>query len=494
MTLNPNHCLDLKNGAFNATGPAELTGLFQTLAADPQRERLVVHFHGGLVSAANAATSIDTTLLSLYRQAGAYPVFFVWHSGALEVIQHNLAEIFREKIYQRLLARVLQFVEAKLRQQPGERGGRLELQDEFEFIDPLRQAGPTEVPLARLDTRRLAADAELTDIEADQFRETLEQDVIIPPEAAAIAAGLRSPAEIERDRASRSPTVPGSRHSLMSPEALRDLQPVDPAERGLVSTSAIITGAGRVLGRVIKRLAQGRGHGVYTTCVEELLREFYLANAGRQVWTWMKEDTADAFGDDPGRYGGTAFLEQLKAAWQPGQQITLVGHSTGAIYICHLLAHAAQRLPPEIKFDVVFLAPACDFRLWADTLALHGDRIRHFRQFGMSDALEAQDRLVPQVPVYPRSLLYLVSGLLEDEPDQPIVGMERYYTDQPPYDRYREIELVRRFAAGAARPRLVWAETDAGPGRRSQGTSHGAFDDEDPATLASLQYLIREGF
>jgi hypothetical protein len=408
-----------------------------------------------------------------------------------------LARIYSETIYRRLLGRLLQFVEAKQRQQPGERGGTLELEDERDFFERLDRAGPEETHFAELDPVKLPPEADLSQVEAEQFRQTLEFDPVVPAEAEAIANSLRTEAEIEQDRASRGATVQGSRQTLMSPEVLEQIrrEAPDPAERGLVSTTTIITGAVWTLARVIKRLAQGRDHGVYCTCVEELLRQFYLANAGQLVWDWMKQDTAAAFGPDPTRHGGTAFVQQLAATWQPGQRVILVGHSTGAIAICHLLA-ATQSLPPGLKFEVVFLAPAVTCRLLADTLALHGERIAQFRLFGLHDDWEVQDSLLGQAPVYPRSLLYLVSGLLEDEPDAPLAGMQRYFNPAPPFSdptTFPAIEQVRRFLT-AAPGRTLWSIAYDGPGLNSGARSHGAFDDEDGPTLTSLQHIIKEGF
>ena len=131
-------------------------------------------------------------------------------------------------------------------------------------------------------------------------------------------------------------------------------------------------------------------------------------------------------------------------------RITLVGHSTGAIYIANWLKHAGNYLP-DLKHDVVFLAPAINYAEFADLLAAQKARIGNFRMFAMQDALERDDQLWggdEEVPdgkdwrrfIYPSSLLYLVSGILEsavmpdgtivDEPDMPIVGMARFFENK----------------------------------------------------------------
>jgi hypothetical protein len=249
----------------------------------------------------------------------------------------------------------------------------------------------------------------------------------------------------------------------------------------------------KVLAAVLKRFASGRDHGVYTTVVEELLRGLYLANAGHLVWSQMKQDTRDAFGDDPQRHGGTAFVQRL-AGMDRGDtaRTILVGHSTGAVYICELLKHADAVLPPGVKFDVVLLAPACTFKLFAHTLRDHGQRIGNLRVFTMEDALERADQL--RRPVYLRSLLYFVSGVVEDEPDQPILGMQRYHEADGPYreEDFPEVDAVRRHIA-RRHDQVVWSIADGDSGLRTAARKHGDFDNDDD-TLASVAHLVRNGF
>jgi hypothetical protein len=130
VLLDKNHYLNLKNGIFDSTSKADLDHLFTTFATAPQRDRLVVHFHGGLVSAQGGIDRAEH-LMEYYKDLNAYQVFFVWESGLLEVLSNNLGEINKERIFQQLLMRTTQFATAKIKQQEGERGGRLELPDEL---------------------------------------------------------------------------------------------------------------------------------------------------------------------------------------------------------------------------------------------------------------------------------------------------------------------------------------------------------------------------
>ena len=60
--------------------------------------RIVVYFHGGLVPEA-AGTATAKRLATEFTDIGAYPIFFVWRSGWLEIIRNNLFEIAKEDLF-----------------------------------------------------------------------------------------------------------------------------------------------------------------------------------------------------------------------------------------------------------------------------------------------------------------------------------------------------------------------------------------------------------
>jgi hypothetical protein len=134
--------------------------------------------------------------------------------------------------------------------------------------------------------------------------------------------------------------------------------------------------------------------------------------------------------------------------------------------------------------------------------------------FAMSDALEREDQVwgddstLPEGRdwrrfIYPSSLLYLVSGILEsrqapdgtlsDEPDMPILGMQRFFSDETTYGAadFPEIAQVRQWLRASANT-MVWSYADdIGDGLNCHCNDHGAFDDE-KTTLASLGYIVTE--
>jgi hypothetical protein len=268
----------------------------------------------------------------------------------------------------------------------------------------------------------------------------------------------------------------------------------------LPPTSAAVLGpnieqATGVLDNVMNRFAQGRDHGLYATVVEELLRAFYIYKVGTDIWDQMKQETLDAFGTDPNQYGGTAFLQGLANYWKNGQhpRITLVGHSAGANYICRFLQFAdLYQLPEDMQFDVVFLAPACTFDLFSQTLK-YKQRIKGIRIFGMNDTLEQANSLVAQTPlIYPYSLLYFVSGVLEDEADTPLLGMQRYYSGKAPYKGMPEVDDSLTYLQAAGPDPNVWSIATGANGLASSSMTHGSFY-SDISTLDSLKYIILNG-
>jgi len=219
------------------------------------------------------------------------------------------------------------------------------------------------------------------------------------------------------------------------------------------------------------------------------LRALYLSNIGKNIWDHIKQEAADAFNQPD--HGGSVFVQSLNAYYQndPNLHITLVGHSAGSIYICELLQYANQVLPPEVKFDIVLLAPACTYKLFADTLQACKDRISSIRIFAMSDKLEQADVIVPDV--YTRSLLYLVSGVFEDAPDTPILGMQRFFSTQAPFNKWPEVPLTITYLS-ASQHNNVWSLIDAGNGLSTHCNKHGLFYTEE-VTLTSLGYILTNG-
>ena len=495
------HIIHVANGKLAVdTPPAFVRDMAKRAAATPV---VVLHCHGGLVKESSGRKTA-ARLYDVYQGAGAFPVFFVWEAGLFETLGNNLGEIAQEEFFRLLWKRVVRIVSRKTSQTDGQRAASaLPLVDTGTIeraIDEslLRDgAGADRVDeLARSEPAVQPA-AELSELEQVQLERDLQFDAELLLEVQRISNGLREPADILADEQLRGAApVRGSSRTLMDPAAIGTLvDSPDPGARGVVSLLKVAKAVVMIAARVIARMVRHRDHGLHATIVEEILREFYVANAGGAIWELMKKDTADCFRNDPQVFGGTCFLEALAQEMRDqhtSPRIVLVGHSTGAVFISHFMDAAATRLPAATTVDIIFLAPAARFELTASTFATHAGRIHAVRSFGMKDAVEKADRLVPVL--YPHSLLYFVSGVVERGDDVPIVGMARFHdAGHYPSVAFPEVEQVRRFLQGQSNG-TVWSTVEnVGVGINSMSEHHGDFDN-DAVTLQSVQDIIRAGF
>jgi len=506
----------LGNGA--ETTARDIDNLMELFQASNSR-KLAIHFHGGLVSKASGMATAQR-LHSVYAP-DAFPVFFIWESGVWETIRNNVSELAAEPVFKQLVRKLLGYALERL---SGQSGGRSILQGSVNtgavrdvvndfWSSPSREAipyrdfQPYEDKVGTRSVGMLVNESEIqADLEGDdEFRRALGT---LP--------------DLDRGTRSAMGVMDNEEHRSGFSEALADQLSEEPGTRGIVSWYKVARFVARMLKAVLKRYKSGRDHGLYATVVEEIVRGVRLGGSGLNEWgqalQWnrMKTDVRDAFGSDVDRFAGTALIERLRRFLESGNQIdriTLIGHSTGAIYIAEWLEAADTMLPSAVKFDVVFLAPAITYERFAKCLTNNGKRIRSFRSFAMHDELEREDQVWGDDTtlgdasdlrrfVYPSSLLYLVSGVLEsdvdedgnstDSPDKPLVGMERYYTKVNVYgaDDFPEVQQVRNWLAQEPE-RLVWSITRGQSlGLNSGSIDHGAFDN-DPDTLASVQAILK---
>ncbi|GHO96688.1 hypothetical protein KSF_067360 [Reticulibacter mediterranei] len=510
MLLTKDHYIQLKDGVFDETSKQDLDHLFEALAADPHQDHIVLNFHGGLVSVEHARETAEN-LMQRFQNVNTYQIFVIWETSVPEVIDQEggvfsfveaqLLQIAKEGIFQQLLMQVLQFARAKVAsvQAGGVRavGGGLDLPDEDDVWQEMHTPEDGREPFANVQPA-LPAHEQLQDEEREQFFQTLTTNPDLQDEVQKVVNGYRqagqadasSPQGMARgiEGGESGETAP----TLISPDVMEQMtQQEDQASRG-IGGSAIEFVAGKaieVLSHVIDRFAQKTDHGLYPTVVEEILRAFYLASIGKHVWDHIKQEVTDAFNQPD--HGGSLFLKKLQAYYQDGHhpQITLVGHSAGAIYVCQLLQQIKKILPEDVTFNVVSLAPACTYKLFADTLKACQERIAAIRIFAMDDQREQADVIVPNI--YTRSLLYLVSGVFEEVADTPILGMERFFKTQALVNRWSEIPQILEYLNTSQRNN-VWSIVDGGDGLSSHAEHHGDFYRE-TFTLTSLEYILTNG-
>lgn len=521
---SPDHYLVSASGRLGdppRSATTEVARILAAASAAAPAHGLVIHFHGGLNSRPYALENIVAPLTGRYLSANAYPLFFVWESGLMEALRNNKTELLRDPAFRELVKKVSEWAikTVSLRGAIGFRGtGGQWIEDEDAFRrdfddffneNPNTPNPPTEsadVPKPGASTVRARSAQVNADDLAQEIEAQLDND---PAFKKALQEAYNASIPVTQIATRGAGTRARADQLTLAPAALDEMFPPEGAHAasadGKVKTRGIFGWAGvtmfvaRLVIAVVKRYAAGRDHGMYCTVVEEVLRKAISGDLiGATVWNAMKGDTLDSFGAAP-ECCGSAVVSELKRLQDAGQGIptlTLVGHSTGAIYICNFL-DAAARLGLEADIRVVFLAPAITCERFAQAIAEHETtRLKSFRMFAMRDARERADRMI--TPLYTHSLLYFVSGLLEGNAvgdgwnsvvDMPLVGMERFYThagfaDDP------SVQAVTRFL-NAAPDRVVWSRAaDQAAGLNSDSQKHGDFDN-DEATLASLVAFVQ---
>lgn len=522
LVPSPDHYLVSANGRLGEPPRSSVTevGRILDMAVSKEPENgLVMHFHGGLVSRDYALNNIAAPLTAIYRdEAKSYPVFFVWESGFKEALLNNKRDLLSDPAFRELVKKVSEWVLKKVSigggvSFKGSAGQSIDDEDLFReeydrWFDDQRDVPPVDESDIAGDsgakTRAAAGEPDLDDLasqiekslDADpKFKEVMQQtyNASSPPDVDVRTKGVGSTKRAER--------------LILSERALDEMFPPEEAAppgekvktRGVFTWAKVALYVARLVIAVVRRFRDDRDHGVYCTIVEEVLRSAYGDLIGAAVWNAMKKDTLDSFSDGTDTCG-LLVLQKIKALEDVGKRfkkITLVGHSTGAIYICNLL-DAARKLGVMTPVRVVFLAPAVTCERFAAALDAHESTgLTDFRMFAMRDAREIADQMLK--PLYTRSLLYFVSGLLEGDVkqgkwtgtlDMPLVGMERFFTGAAFSDDER-VQKVWKFLNAKA-SRMVWSKAEgAGAGLNSNSEHHGDFDNDEP-TRKSLVDIIRE--
>jgi len=194
--------------------------------------------------------------------------------------------------------------------------------------------------------------------------------------------------------------------------------------------------------------------------------EFAVRRLGTAIWDEMKGGAKSAFGSQG---DGVAVLK-IFAEEMAAQNIKfhLAGHSTGAIFLGHLLDRLSKlndwKLPVA---SCSLFAPACRTNFFNEQFAprikgaqAKAGQIKEMTIYGLTDDLERDDTVTP---VYRKSLLYLVSNAFERDKNTAILGMEKFHGH-----------------ADLAKVKIVLAGRGGSP--RSDAKTHGGFDN-DPKTM-----------
>jgi len=475
-----------KNPIFNST-PEQIDDIFMELKRKGQR-KIVLYFHGGLVPAQDGLKTAERIKKYVLRDTDAYPISFVWQTGLKETIEHNLLTIHKSDFFRRLLIRILKVAGERIGMEysgdlvTAKGGGGLsdaQIQAELDKDSPFEGYYRAEGAKSGSLDGSLAWNAELEKTETAEVKAMLEQD---------IEADIRL-----RDAAARE--KPPEEAALMNQE---DLEESPDNSKGIIPSAKLIKGAVEITLRVIKRYLQKRDHDFYPTVFEEVCRQYYLSDIGNWVWGGMKEKAAlmwkpsDLQADYRNWTVGYYFIQKLEEYnkhMDGTLSINLIGHSAGSIVICELLEQLAEQGSTLHFKNVIFMAPAVRCDRFVHSALKNRSFFDAFRCFTMNDGQEKKDRMLKMV--YPYSLLYFISGILEEESDAYILGLQRHISGVAPYHGADFDEIINFLKPDGS---IIYAVTElpGADGLRSGALTHGGFDDEGETTLDSMMYLIKQ--
>lgn len=403
---------------------------------------LVIWFHGGLVTvdAGKATAKLVGTHL---EGDGYFPLFVVWDSGIGPTLIDAVAALIRRKLGGSIIRMIQGLVEVKqafLGHSLGVAGGQV--------------------------------DYDLTELDKQILGEAIDRDPGLQEEI----RWFTSPNPTRLAALSEGPLTPAD--ALVDRRIREAFGRETTGRQGVVIDVAAIfkTFIFRVAAQTLSRFKNGRQHAIKETIIEEALRVFEI---GKDLWDDLKGDAAANFAGGGGvRAWIDAFAGRLGEF--EDRDILLAGHSTGSIFIEHFLKHAPSRAK---GYHVRFLAPASRFDSMADVLTAQKGKIATIRQFGLSEPTERTENLLQSIvgdlfikSLYKGSLLYLVCGAVEAEPDAPIVGMQRFVS-LPDFLTEGERQDIQTVVDEIGKG-YVWTPTIGDiAGAMSGCTTHGGFDD-----------------
>jgi hypothetical protein len=210
---------------------------------------------------------------------------------------------------------------------------------------------------------------------------------------------------------------------------------------------------------------------------KDVLIEDILRKPVTPIWEEMKRDANLPFKENVGNKesDGLFVIRTFAEALQGTHvKIHLVGHSTGAVLLGHLLGALDKLGIDELISSCSLMAPACSIDFYQENYAPRlgkpagGVALPALDIYNLNAQLEKDDNVVY---LYKKSLLYLVSRALEREIDKPILGMQCYADKLPTTP-----QLSLRYSNGK--------------NGVTTSTSHGGFDNDVNTMNAILRRVL----
>jgi pimeloyl-ACP methyl ester carboxylesterase len=486
-------------GEFAEGGGKAFEALAARLKAQEQ-PKLLLFVHGGLVPRAAAeenAERLDDEVFGWGRlkAEGWETAYLIWQSGLAETIRLHRDDLARDDLFTRIILEVAAWIGGR-----AGLGAEIAASEDPEAVIRVLEATPPPSPAvlgAQLDARGERVKAELPDslTDAALLDTDLADQLAGEPRFRVLTATLDDPLA----------EMPETRHLdeevRLEMRAAREL-----AQTGRARGGALLSGVELVLilrivaagFRVLNRLLRKRDHGLGCTIVEEVIRALYLDQVGATAWSFMKQDMINHFN---GGHAGARLIETLAEIAQAGRRcrVLTVGHSAGSVFAAEMAMQFAH-LPRDITHEIVLLAPAIRMDVAAQRLVDRPAKIDGLRLFTMADELESADDLDNTAfgRIYQRSLLYLISGVLERRgrksyADAPLLGLNRHLKPLVPLDRTEAGVQAKIARLLQSRNRLIYSESLNPDGCRTKARTHGTFDN-DPDTIFSIMHIARQGW
>lgn len=475
-------------GTFQSSGnhefdtvPKDVDNIFEEMEKKGTR-KILLYFHGGLVRGAAGMATATYVTKTLAPLTDTQLISFVWETGLFETVKQNLDTIYKTDFFRKILEKVIKVAGDKLgidvKTITGIRGVSTLTYPEINA--ELNKEAPFEDCKVNIATRSANVISSNDRFLMDEIEVSVEEE--IQDDAALNRSLIEMMSDQEFGMLDRSKVV----------------NVPQPGSRGILSLAKLIKSAVKVVYNVIKRHVNKRDHGFYPTIIEEILRELYVADIGVFLWGAMKTKAevmweSNGKVEDPlDQHAGDYFLSKLQEFTKDKEvSIDLIGHSAGAIVICHLVKELLSRkLNVKIR-NTIFMAPACRSDLFFNNMIPNMNKIGAFRMFTMEEKLEIKDRCIPLI--YTRSLLYMISGILEkDEYDAAILGMQRYLLPNHPYDVDDMLNKIAEDLKGIPNSTIYsLTKDDAPPGQRCVADHHGNFYTKNALTMDSILEILK---
>jgi hypothetical protein len=482
-----------QHGHFSTYGAYQYSALDLNALTNHLRDNniknLAIYCHGGLVSEGSGADAVRRVneALSVTKPDDFHTIGFVWKTGVGETFRENITEVLVSGLSNLLLNRLISYL----------RKNFLGIFDSESF-DTIEQ-----MILGRIELDDPSFDDEIISklgVNEDKF--FFGGDKVTDEELMSEAVSIVLELDMQGDVDINAMWLDvGGPEYVLKEEYNALLSDYD--EYGglvnVVSDKSIVTfesvysrkAFGRVyivyklLKAIYKRWRNKTWHGIHATTAEEILRNIYVADITKAFWGEMKEKASEMWDVNKAAY---SLISQLNEKC-PGIEINFIGHSAGADCGAGLIKLLNTGEFNQVKLNTcTLLAPATNYQIFNDTYVKYKDSYGDFTMYSMTDEAEMADDLL-DYPVarqlYPSSLLYLVSGIMEDKIDMPIVGMQRFFIGRHPYnnDNYEGFNDVQKY---------IYEDNEVflTPGNGYTVDDHGDFDNDVYMILPEIRSKI----